>query len=75
VRWLVALTVVPTASARVPDPCSLVTKAEASRALGESVRFRQSSADPPRRRCSWLGAPILGPSSKKKVALAALARF
>jgi hypothetical protein len=61
-RWMlalvVALTVVPAASARVPNACTLLTRAQAEAALGAKLQWSQRQGDNKLSSvCTFHGAP------------------
>ncbi len=58
------LALAPSASASLPNPCMLLTNAEAAEALGSRVQNRTTQLQPTMqettrfRMCTWTGAPI-----------------
>jgi hypothetical protein len=54
---LLALTLAPAAPAALPNACTLLTNAEASRALGTGIAYNASGGDRRYRTCTWHGVP------------------
>jgi len=61
-RWLLAvcaaLVVAPAASAAVPNPCTLLTNAEATKLLGTRIVARELTGSPVYRLCRWSGKNV-----------------
>jgi hypothetical protein len=59
-----ALALAPSASAALPNPCTLLTNAEVAKALGSRVQNRTTQLPPAMqsttrfRICTWTGAPL-----------------
>jgi hypothetical protein len=60
-RWMlalaVALTVVPAASARLPNACTLLTRAQAEAALGAKLQWSQRQGNKLSSTCTFHGEP------------------
>lgn len=60
-RWLLALavvlTVIPVASARVPNACTLLTRSQAEAALGTKLQWSQRQGDKLASICTFHGEP------------------
>ena len=61
---VMVLALVPSASAALPNPCTLLTNAEVAQALGSRVQNRTTQLPPTMqettrvRMCTWTGAPL-----------------
>jgi hypothetical protein len=68
VRWLlplvVAMALVPgAAAAGLPNPCALLTSAEAAKVLGSKISYRTPESDTFYRSCTWNGVALSSATS------------
>jgi hypothetical protein len=68
VRWLLplmlAIALVPNASAAgLPNPCALLTNADAAKVLGSKISYRTPKTDDFYRSCTWNGVDLSSATS------------
>jgi hypothetical protein len=55
---VLVLAVAPSASAAVPNPCTLLTNTEVATAFGSKIQSRAGESDRFGRSCTWDGVPL-----------------